>query len=208
MESVNRVIYGFNRRADSLVLKPLAKGYGHVPPFMRAGADNFLNNLQEPRNVVNGVLQLRGIDALQSAGRFVVNSTGGIGGVLDIASPIGLMRADGADFGRTLRQYGFDNTPYLVLPLLGPSSLADAAGRVADSYTAPARFLPLAGRVGVGVFSGVHHRHALLAFDGVVADAIDDYVFVRDIYEERRRVSIDADLDDDEVAAILPKRRR
>ncbi|MGI9338088.1 MAG: MlaA family lipoprotein [Gammaproteobacteria bacterium] len=215
LEPVNRVIYGFNQKADSWILKPLAKGYGYVPQIMRTGAGNFFDNLQEPRNVVNGVLQLRGADALHSAGRFVVNSTGGIGGLFDIASPVGLSQAEGADFGRTLRHYGFDNTPYLVLPLLGPSSFADATGSVADSYLDPASYLQPAARSGLAVLSGVHRRHSFLAFDDIAADAIDEYVFVRDIYEEKRRIATfdddafdDDEFDEEEVAAaIFPARQ-
>lgn len=209
LEPVNRAVFGFNKNADTVILKPLAKGYGYLPPFVRAGAGNFVGNLEEPRNFVNSVLQLRtNADAMTSVGRFVVNSSIGLGGFFDVASTIGWQRAENADFGRTLRQYGLDNTPYLVLPLLGPSSIADATGRIADSFAGPGVYLPPVAGGGLAFVGGVHRRYELLAFDGIVADAIDEYVFVRDIYEERRRVSSEDDGGELDVAVSGGRRQR
>ncbi len=192
VEPVNRAIYGVNKEADFFVLKPLAKGYRQFPPPLRRGAGNFWANLGEPANAVNNALQKKGDDAAASAGRFVLNSVFGIGGIFDVATPMGVPRAR-ADFGQTLRGYGLGDTAYIVLPLIGPSSFADAIGTGADSYLEPARYLDPQERNIAAAFKAVHRRYEFLqAGDIAEQAALDEYSFVRDIYEEKRRSLVPA----------------
>ena len=210
LEKVNRAVYGINQKADGVVFKPLAQGYGHLPKPVRASAGNFLDNLQEPRNIVNNALQLRAGAALQSAGRFVFNTIGGFGGIFDVAKPMGYAPDNKTDFGQTLRRYGLNNTPYIVLPLLGPSSVADTAGSIADTFLRPARYVKPAGRKPFIGLQAVHRRYELLTFGDIATDAaLDEYTFVRDVYEEKRRAGF---FDEDEFASAagpdLAKRQK
>lgn len=132
-EGFNRRIYYFNAKADQYVLLPLVSGYQKVTPdFVETGVSNFFNNLGEVSTFINSLLQFKGAVAGETLGRFVVNSTIGLAGLFDVATPMGLDEQN-EDFGQTLGYWGVDAGPYLVLPLLGPSSLRDATGLVFDS---------------------------------------------------------------------------
>jgi phospholipid-binding lipoprotein MlaA len=132
-EGFNRRMYYFNAKADQYVLLPVVAGYKKVTPdFIETGISNFFNNLGEIPTFINSILQLKIPVAGETLGRFVLNSTFGLAGLFDVATPVGLVEQN-EDFGQTLGYWGVDAGPYLVLPLLGPSSLRDATGLVFDS---------------------------------------------------------------------------
>ncbi|MEO6697773.1 MAG: VacJ family lipoprotein [Paraperlucidibaca sp.] len=131
-EAMNRRVYHFNQRADEYVLLPLARGYRFVTPYyVRTGVHNIFSNLGDVSNLLNSILQLKTKRALSTTGRLLLNTTVGIAGLFDPATAIGLARQD-EDFGQTLGFYGVGAGPYLMLPLLGPSNLRDASGRLVD----------------------------------------------------------------------------
>ena len=131
-EPMNRSIYRFNARVDQYFLLPIVRGYQAVlPKFMRTGVSNFFNNFFEIRTFVNQVLQFRPKPAVQTFGRFAVNTTVGILGLIDVASPMGIPYHQ-EDFGQTLGLWGVGNGPYLVLPFFGPSNIRDSAGLFTD----------------------------------------------------------------------------
>ncbi|NMP30290.1 VacJ family lipoprotein [Thalassotalea sp. M1531] len=132
-EGFNRRMYYFNAKADEYVILPVVSGYKAITPdFVETGVSNFFSNLGEIPTFVNSLLQFKFGVAAETLGRFAVNSTVGVAGLFDIATPIGLDEQD-EDFGQTLGYWGVGPGPYLVLPLLGPSSLRDTSGLIIDS---------------------------------------------------------------------------
>jgi phospholipid-binding lipoprotein MlaA len=130
-ERLNRLTYRFNARFDENVFLPVADGYRHIPVLIRAGVHNFFSNLTEVSTVVNDGLQLQAKSGVRSLGRFAINSTVGIGGLFDIATRFHLAQAS-ATFGSTLSRWGVHPGPYVVLPLLGPSTLRESIGLLGD----------------------------------------------------------------------------
>jgi phospholipid-binding lipoprotein MlaA len=133
-ERMNRFTYRFNARFDSAVFLPVADTYRRLPPPLRAGVHHFFGNLSEVVSVLNYLVQLRPAPGARSLGRFVINSTLGIGGLFDVATVMKLPPAP-TGFAATLARWGMHPGPYLVLPLLGPSSLRDGGGFCADFAT-------------------------------------------------------------------------
>jgi phospholipid-binding lipoprotein MlaA len=133
-ERLNRFTYRFNARFDQVAFLPAADTYRRLPSPLRAGVHNFFENLSEVVTVVNYVVQLRPAPGVRSLGRFVINSTIGIGGLFDVATPLHLPAAP-TGFGATLARWGMHPGPYLVLPLLGPSTLRDGSGFAVDYGT-------------------------------------------------------------------------
>jgi phospholipid-binding lipoprotein MlaA len=133
-ERVNRFTYRFNARFDEAIFLPIANAYGRLPSPLRAGVHNFFGNLAEVNNVINYALQWRLRLGVRSLGRFLLNSSVGIGGLFDVAKGASLPGAP-TGFGTTLGRWGLHPGPYLVLPLLGPSTLRDGVGLLADYGT-------------------------------------------------------------------------
>jgi phospholipid-binding lipoprotein MlaA len=132
-EGFNRNMYRFNFYFDKYVFLPVVNSYEFVTPtFLQERISGFYNNIGEVRNLTNSLFQLKGMESLTTLGRFVTNSTVGLGGLFDPATSFGLERHD-QDFGKTLGYWGTDSGPYLVLPIFGPSSLRDAGGLVVDN---------------------------------------------------------------------------
>lgn len=195
-EGFNRQMHGFNTAADNLVLRPLAVGYKKIAPEpVQAGVSRFFANLSMPATVVNQALQGRPGDAATSLGRFVVNTTVGIVGLFDPASHFGLAQRDGEDFGQTLATWGWRDSRYLVLPLLGPRTVRDALGMVGDRPLSPVGQIQDSGVAsGLQALEIVDVRTRLLPVDQFRRDALDDYVFVRDAWTQRRSRQITQDL--------------
>jgi len=191
-EGFNRAVYRFNDRIDRAVLRPLAVRYErYVPPKVRRGVRNFGRNLREPTTIVNNLLQGKVTEAAQDTFRFVVNSTVGILGIFDVASHFGAER-NVEDFGQTLGRWGVPPGPYLVLPLLGPSTIRDAAGLVPQyMYTDLTAGIEDDGLMWT-IFAAraVDTRAALLSADKVLAEQIDPYSFLRETYLQRRIIDI------------------
>jgi phospholipid-binding lipoprotein MlaA len=186
-ESWNRGVYRINDKVDRAVAKPIAKGYVKVVPKpLRTGVSNFFANLNTPTVLINDALQGKFLAALNDLGRLVLNSTIGIGGLLDPATSAGLDKND-EDFGQTLGKWGVHSGPFLEIPLLGPSDLRDAPARVVDAYTNPQAYI---GRVIIkyplyGLYL-IDTRAGLLSLDDTISHAYDPYAFVRDAYLQRR----------------------
>ena len=126
-EGINRAIFTFNNAADKAILEPVAKSYRKLPSPIQSGLGNFINNLKLPLAALNQLLQGQGKNAIESSGRFLVNSTIGILGIIDVADDIGLDQKE-EDFGQTLATWGVGDGFYIVLPLFGPSNLRDTTG--------------------------------------------------------------------------------
>lgn len=189
MESWNRGVFGFNEAVDRAVLKPVATVYqGLTPQWVRTGVGNFFGNLEDVWSVVNNGLQLRGQDMGDSMGRVMVNSTLGLLGLLDVASELNIERHS-ADFGLTLGRWGAGTGPYVVLPLLGPSTVRGVVALPVDlrgSLTSHVADDPT--RYGLTALNLIDTRAKFLkAGDVVEGAALDRYSFMRDSYLQRQR---------------------
>lgn len=186
LEGLNRKTYAVNKAADKVLLKPAARAYVLLPAAGRAAVGRVLQNLLEPASAANNLLQIKPDGFANSVARFAVNSSFGILGVFDAASKMGIEPAR-EDFGQTLRHHGWETPPYFVIPLIGPSSLADFPGRVVDAFAHPAAYSTDAFAYGVAGVGAVHVRSELLdAVDIAEEAALDEYAFVRDLYEDER----------------------
>ena len=136
LEPFNRVMFGFNNAADKVLLEPVAKGYKKLPSPIQSGVSNFISNLKTPLIILNQLLQGQPKNAVESSGRFIVNSTAGVFGLLDVAKKFGLEKKQ-EDFGQTLAKWGVGDGFYVVLPIFGPSNLRDTAGMILAYTTDP-----------------------------------------------------------------------
>ncbi len=200
LERMNRATHRFNSSIDRAALRPVAVGYQkYVPQIIRTGVNNFLDNLGYTTTIVNDLLQLKIKDTLIDLGRFTVNSTLGIGGILDPASHFGIPRND-EDFGQTLGRWGVPSGPYVVVPFFGPSTVRDAPSIYVDVQTdlRIGDYLDTTTEwVLVGI-SFVNRRAELLPFDSSYESAYDPYAFIRDAWLQRREYQVrDGDVPDD-----------
>lgn len=189
MEALNRNIFGFNDAVDTVVLKPVATVYREVTPsWVRLGVGNFFNNLDDVWSAVNNVLQGRPKYAGESMGRVVVNTTVGLLGVVDVASNLELERRP-ANFGLTLGRWGMKPGPYVVLPLLGPSTLRDVAALPIDMQGYLVNHVQEeAVRTLLTGLNVVSTRSNLLQASNMAdGAALDKYSFFRDAYFQRQR---------------------
>lgn len=191
-ENINRGIYRFNDRVDKAVLKPVAQTYRTVvPDFLRLGVSNVFSNIDDVFIAVNNALQGKLRTAYSDFGRVLINSTLGLGGLFDIASEAGIDKHE-EDFGQTLGYWGIGDGPYLVLPIFGPSSGRDLAGRAVDWYSDPIILVdPTHVRNTIRGVRVVNDRAELLEVGTLLSDAaLDEYQFVRDAYLQRRRALV------------------
>ena len=189
LEPLNRGIYHFNDGVDNLLVKPAAEIYnGVLPQFVRTGVSNFFSNINDVIVALNNLLQAKFLNAASDVGRIVVNTTAGLLGVIDVATEIGLEKHN-EDFGQTLGYWGIGDGPYLVLPILGPSSFRDAVGWVGDIYAWPVSYVkPPRSRNQLALGRFISRRAELLDTSRILeAAALDPYEFLRDAYLQRRR---------------------
>ncbi|KAA0697027.1 VacJ family lipoprotein [Halopseudomonas laoshanensis] len=197
-EPVNRVIFRFNDTLDTYTLKPIAKTYDRfMPQPLDDGISNVFGNLGEPRNLVNNTLQGKFRDAGVDMARFLLNTTVGVVGVFDVATRMGLQRND-EDFGQTLGAWGVSSGPYVVLPLLGPSTVRDGGARVPEalanySYTGQIDHVPTRNTaLGTDL---VDTRASLLAQEKMIRG--DRYNFIRNAFLQNREFKVqDGDVED------------
>ncbi|MBX2808890.1 MAG: VacJ family lipoprotein [Cellvibrionaceae bacterium] len=185
-EGFNRTMFAFNNGLDTYLLKPVAKGYQFIAPgFVEKGVRNFFANLFEVRNVVNAGLQGKGKKSLTYTGRFLLNSTLGVLGLFDVANAVGLKKLEGEDFGQTLATWGVGSGAYLVLPFLGSSTVRDGFSIPADAIVDPVNYVghsPTRNRLIIGRV--IDTRASLLKAEELITG--DRYVFIRDVYLQRR----------------------
>ncbi|WP_051906983.1 MlaA family lipoprotein [Methylomarinum vadi] len=185
-EDINRSIYRFNNGLDQYVLKPVADGYKFIAPdFVEIGVSNFFNNLKGINVVLNDILQGKFRQGAADTSRFLTNTTLGIGGLIDVASEFGLQQ-NVEDFGQTLAVWGVDEGPYLVLPILGPTTIRDGGGSILDRAANPGTYVPF-----TSILEGINDRaNAEKSLSFIEEAALDQYVFIREAYLQHRRYLI------------------
>lgn len=196
-EGFNRAVFRFNDTLDTYTLKPLAKGYQKVTPdFLEDGIGNVFSNLGDVLNLTNNLLQGKVRDAGVDTSRLLFNSTFGLLGFFDVASRMGLQKSD-EDFGQTFGAWGVSSGPYVVLPLLGPSTVRDAISRVPDGLLSPYPYIddvPVRNTaLGVNV---IDTRAGLLSSEKMITG--DKYIFIRNAYLQNREFRVrDGQVEDD-----------
>lgn len=207
LEPLNRAVFSFNEGLDRAVVKPVATAYRDVTPApVRRGVTSFFENISDVWSLVNNVLQVKPEEAADSLFRVTVNTFWGVGGMFDVASVMKIPKHK-EDFGQTLGFWGMASGPYLVLPVLGPSSVRDSVGTVVDGYgsalnavdNVPARNSLVGLRL-------LDTRANLLGVGNVLDEAaLDKYTFTRDIYLQRRRSQIGREDGQSEERYDLPE---
>ena len=206
LEPFNRKVFAVNEAVDRALLKPIAKGYVRaIPQGGRDSIRNFLSNVHDPVVLVNNLLQAQFKRAGITLARFLVNTTAGIAGFADVAKGEGLPEQTG-DLGQTFHAWGVPEGPYLVLPLMGPSSPRDAAGLGLEVYLDPFRYVasdedfPAAATYAPTIVGGIDLRSRNIdSLDAIEKDAIDYYASLRSLYRQNR----EAQLRGDEVSDVL-----
>ena len=200
----NRPVSNFNYVLDRAILKPAAKGYRWIAPqVVEDSVSRFFSNLGEVSNTVNNLLQWEPKQAVNSLGRLVVNSTLGVGGLFDVATPFGLPKEEPEDFGQTLGDWGVDSGPYFVIPFLGPSTARDAPARIVDWFLDPINYVEEdAVQISLNALDLIETRAGFLDQEGVISG--DIYLFVRDAYLQRREFLVnDGEVDEEEIDDFL-----
>jgi phospholipid-binding lipoprotein MlaA len=198
-ERFNRASFKFNDALDRAVLRPTARAYVKVAPrAMRTGVSNFFSNLETVTTLINDALQGKVAAVGHDSARLLLNSTLGLGGLLDPASAAGLDKND-EDFGQTLGKWGVESGPYLMIPLLGPSTVRDLAGRIPDQFTDPSHYLEDdSTRYLITAVEVVDLRAGLLELDEQLSQSFDRYAFVRNAWLQRREFKVkDGDVEDE-----------
>jgi phospholipid-binding lipoprotein MlaA len=192
LEPINRGIFSFNNTFDHYLFKPIAKGYDAVVPGpVKTGVSNVFQNVSDMQSIVSDAVQLKPAKLGDDLGRVLLNSTIGIGGIFDLATPMGIERGD-EDFGQSFGYWGLGPGPYLMLPFMGPSSLRDIAGRGIDGQIDPFSLLSsvpvrnsLTGLRVVDARVGLFPAEALMN-----QAALDRYTFLRSAYLQRRESQV------------------
>lgn len=199
LEGWNRAVFAFNDKTDELVLKPVAEVYrALMPGFVNEGISNFFQNLGDVRTFGNSLLQGKLHNAVVALNRVIYNSTFGVLGLIDVSTGFGL-RAEAEDFGQTLGTWGWEHSSYLMLPLLGPSTVRDFGGRVADSYIDPVRYSEnihddtLLISMGIKI---IDTRADLLGVENLLVGT-DRYQFIRNAYLQNRDYLVNDGVVDD-----------
>ncbi len=187
LESINRPIYNFNDALDRHVMQPIARGYTKITPEpVRDRITNFFNNLTYLNVILNDFLQGKFHQGIDDSARFFINSTVGLGGLFDPASTGGLVQHN-EDFGQTLGVWGMDEVAYLVLPLLGPSSVRDVPDLATSTALNPLTYFTFAIAAPISAVNIVNSRANLLeATEFRDEAALDPYVFTREAYRQHR----------------------
>lgn len=184
-QKTNERIFRFNDFFDQLLVKPVARTYTlFVPRVARQGIGNFFSNIDDINVFVNDLLQLKLDDAMSDSGRFLINTTLGVGGIFDFASGFGLQKNE-EDFGQTLGRWGVGSGPYVMLPVFGASTVRDSFGLVLDTLFNPIQYHEQEElKVTLFMVREVDARAGLLALDDLISG--DRYLFIREAYIQRR----------------------
>lgn len=208
-EGWNRQVFGFNNAIDVAVLEPTAKGYRAITNEpIRGGVSNFLTNLNQPIVFANAVLQAKPEAALDTLGRFMINTTIGIGGIFDPATSAGV-REHQEDFGQTLGVWGFSEGPFLMLPLFGPSNVRDGIGLGAGFAMDPLNYARFDGdtefRIARNVVGTISLRESLIEQVETLREQPEPYVALRRNYTQQRRAAIRDGREEEDPYANLPE---
>jgi len=197
LEPMNREFFSWNRSLDTAIFKPLAEAYLSLPEQARDGIHNMISNVRSPVNLANDVMQGDFDRAETTAKRFVVNSTFGVAGIFDVASDMGIGTSRSEDFGQTLGTWGSPTGPYIVVPILGPSSPRALAGKVADSFIDPwgyifdSQGMELEYMLIRGGIEGIDERsNVITVLDDIEKSSLDFYATIRSLYRQRREASV------------------
>jgi phospholipid-binding lipoprotein MlaA len=200
-ETLNRATFSFNQGLDKAVFKPIAKGYNTLPPSIRKGTGNVINNLSNlitiPNNILQGDLKVAAINT----GRLVINSTIGLLGIIDVANDIGFPKYEKEDYGQTLGRWGVGPGCYIVLPVLGPSTIRDAAGSFVNvmggdpwynaSINGNNEYLSENLFMASKILGGVEFRaNNIDSFDNLEKNSIDFYASLKSLYLQDRELKI------------------
>ena len=179
-ENLNRKTYEFNENIDEKIAKPIAEFYSKFPPPIKNGVTNFFNNLEEVDTFINQLLQGKPKESLNDLTRFIINSTIGLAGFIDVASKIGLERHE-EDFGQTLGVWGVGQGPYIMLPVLGPSTLRDTFSRPVSSFLSVTFHMTETDvNIALKSIDAIETRERLLEVESLLSG--DKYSFVKDAY--------------------------
>ena len=201
LSGYNKIMTNFNDKFYIHILNPVAKTYkGVLPKPIRKGIDNFLDNLMYPMRLLNNLLQFKFKNSYLETQRFLLNSTIGLAGFIDVANDNFHVKQHSEDFGQTLGYYGVGSGFYIVLPLLGPSNLRDSVGLITDTIINPMTYMGNRGynlfdnsteALGVSVEKTINYSSLHVGeYEKLKKDAIDLYPFLRNIYEQRRKKEI------------------
>jgi len=200
-EKVNRGIFAFNQALDQTIFEPVAKGYRYIPSPIRSGTSNALSNLTNlitiPNNLLQGDIKAAGINTA----RFAVNTTVGILGIFDPAAAFGIKKKEKEDYGQTLGTWGVGPGCYVVLPILGPSTVRDAAGTVANfvggdpwynvTVANDTSYFKESDYYGTRITGGIDFRAKNIdSFDNLEKNSIDFYASIRSLYLQDRQQKI------------------
>tara|TARA_B100000676_G_scaffold137447_1_gene136091 strand:+ start:106 stop:804 length:699 start_codon:yes stop_codon:yes gene_type:complete len=179
-ENLNRKTYQFNENLDEKIAKPIAEIYSKFPPPIKNGVTNFFNNLEEVDTFINQLLQGKPKESLNDLTRFIINSTIGLAGFIDVASKIGLERHE-EDFGQTLGVWGVGQGPYIMLPILGPSTFRDTLSRPVSSFLSVTFHMTETDvNIVLKSIDAIETREKLLEVESLLSG--DKYSFVKDAY--------------------------
>ena len=179
-ENLNRKTFEFNEKMDEKIAKPIAQTYSQLPPRIKKGISNFFDNLEEVDTFVNQLLQGKPKESINDLTRFLINTTIGLGGFIDVASKMGLERHE-EDFGQTLAVWGVGQGPYIMLPLLGPSTLRDTLSRPVSSFLSVTFHMTETDvNIALKGMDAIETREKLLDVEALLSG--DKYAFVKDAY--------------------------
>lgn len=187
-ESMNRGIYSFNKGVDTVLFKPIARTYTFVfPKPVRTAVSNFFGNLSDIGSLANAILQLDGKATAGIAARVINNTFFGLGGLLDVATPMGNTKIN-KNFGSTLAHYGVKSGPYVVLPFFGPSTLRDGIGKIPDTYLSPVTYVDNKKvRWGITGLNAIQTRASYLPIEQQLqGTTTDEYSTIRDAWLQQR----------------------
>ncbi|MGH8602866.1 MAG: MlaA family lipoprotein [Gammaproteobacteria bacterium] len=188
VEPMNRVFFNLNEKLDKYFMKPVAKGYQTVTPKpVRSSVTNFFDNLFYPNVILNDFLQAKFKQGFRDFARLFINTTIGIGGLFDQATPAGLLRHQ-EDLGQTFATWGMGQGPYLVIPLLGPSTARDVTDLAPRTVLSPLFYIESAATYGVAALNVINERANLLEATEIRDEAaLDSYTFTREAFLQRRK---------------------
>ena len=195
-EEINRVTFDVNNSLDNSIAKPIANGYKRITPdILEVGISNVIFNIEDISVCFNNLLQGKIIDGVSDLGRIIINSSLGIGGIFDVASTLGLKKHD-EDFGQTLAKWVVPDGPYIVLPLLGPSTLKDSFAMIPDAFLSPSIFIDHERTVySLKFLDLIDTRARYLGLESIVIG--DQYIFFRDAYYQNREFEVNDGLIED-----------